>query len=334
MVVERMRIEGLALETDRFSSSYPPEHPPLRESLDRVGMLQPLLVTERGGRLVVILGHRRLRAAREAGMETAPCRVLENPPPDEAALFRLNLEDNLASRPLNLLERSRAAVRLERDPSLAPRLRSRYLERLGVPGSRRLRGAFLEMDRFEDGVKRFLLERNLSDRTACLLAGLSPEARALAVRRARRFRLTASQVREMILFASETAARESVGFPRVLEEAASGLPAREEEGGDRVRDRFLDRLRAMRMPGYTSARARVEAVLSRVEGVPGVRVAPPPFLEGDTFSARIEFRDPGTLAEAARALEAFARTPELAALFEDLERGTLGGAPSEGGIDP
>lgn len=49
----------------------------LVDSIKQHGVLQPLLVRPAGSQYQLIAGERRLLAARQAGLETVPCRVLE-----------------------------------------------------------------------------------------------------------------------------------------------------------------------------------------------------------------------------------------------------------------
>jgi len=51
------------------------EIPALVESIVRRGILQPLLVARRSGRIALVDGHRRLRAAIAAGLDEVPCVV-------------------------------------------------------------------------------------------------------------------------------------------------------------------------------------------------------------------------------------------------------------------
>src|SRR5579859_4430775 len=44
----------------------------LAASMRELGMLQPLVVTPRGGKFMVVCGHRRLAAAKQAPLERAP----------------------------------------------------------------------------------------------------------------------------------------------------------------------------------------------------------------------------------------------------------------------
>ncbi|HUR33474.1 MAG TPA: ParB N-terminal domain-containing protein [Vicinamibacterales bacterium] len=66
---------------------------PLIESVRQDGVLQPLLVNERGGTMQVISGHRRLAAAGAAGLREVPCLVHDV---DEDTAERMRAAANLA----------------------------------------------------------------------------------------------------------------------------------------------------------------------------------------------------------------------------------------------
>jgi ParB family chromosome partitioning protein len=77
----------------------------LVESVRQHGVLQPLLVRPSGAQYQLIAGERRLLAARQAGLETVPCRVLEL---EDRAMCEAALEENLKRRDLNVLEKAQA----------------------------------------------------------------------------------------------------------------------------------------------------------------------------------------------------------------------------------
>jgi len=83
---------------------------PLTDSVRMLGVLEPLLVKRdpEGGGYRLVAGERRLRAAREAGLNTVPVLIL---PPD-ADVDAIQLAENLARRNLKPLERMLALVRL------------------------------------------------------------------------------------------------------------------------------------------------------------------------------------------------------------------------------
>jgi ParB family chromosome partitioning protein len=77
----------------------------LAQSIRKHGLLQPLLVRPAGGRYELIAGERRLRAARQAGLETVPVMVRD---PGREERFELALIENLQREDLTPLEEAEA----------------------------------------------------------------------------------------------------------------------------------------------------------------------------------------------------------------------------------
>jgi len=82
----------------------------LAESIARYGVLQPLTVRECEGHFELVAGERRLRAAKMAGLESVPCRVLAHA--DEELCGVLALVENLQRRDLDFLDEARGIRRL------------------------------------------------------------------------------------------------------------------------------------------------------------------------------------------------------------------------------
>ena len=77
----------------------------LEGSIRQHGILQPLLVRPFDGAYQLIAGERRLKAAREAGMKTVPCRVLNL---EERQVCEVAIEENLKRKDLSVLEKAQA----------------------------------------------------------------------------------------------------------------------------------------------------------------------------------------------------------------------------------
>ena len=81
----------------------------LAQSIARYGMLEPLTVRRRGDDWELLIGERRLRAAKLLGMEQVPCRVTETNPRTGAELA---LIENLIREDLDFFEEAEAIDRL------------------------------------------------------------------------------------------------------------------------------------------------------------------------------------------------------------------------------
>ena len=88
----------------------------LSQSISKHGILSPILVRETGaGGYELIAGERRLRAAKEAGLQTAPCMI--DSAEDQLSL-ELALIENLQREDLNPIEEARGYDRLKKEFSL------------------------------------------------------------------------------------------------------------------------------------------------------------------------------------------------------------------------
>ena len=77
----------------------------LADSIRQHGVLQPVLVRSAGGGYQLIAGERRLIAAKKAGLQEIPCRVLALP---DQQVSEVALEENLTRQDLNVLEKATA----------------------------------------------------------------------------------------------------------------------------------------------------------------------------------------------------------------------------------
>jgi len=77
----------------------------LEGSIRQHGILQPLLVRPFDGAYQLIAGERRLKAARDAGLKTVPCRVLNL---EERQVCEVAIEENLKRKDLSVLEKAQA----------------------------------------------------------------------------------------------------------------------------------------------------------------------------------------------------------------------------------
>lgn len=79
----------------------------LSASIKTHGIVQPLIVTKRGDRYMIVAGERRFRAARMASLSTVPVIVTDF---DEAEIHEVSLIENIQREDLNPIEEA-AAIR-------------------------------------------------------------------------------------------------------------------------------------------------------------------------------------------------------------------------------
>jgi ParB/RepB/Spo0J family partition protein len=81
----------------------------LAMSIRQYGVLEPIVVTQRGDRFMIVAGERRYRASLSIVAKTIPARVIEA---DDALVEELSLLENIQRQDLNIIEEGRAYQRL------------------------------------------------------------------------------------------------------------------------------------------------------------------------------------------------------------------------------
>lgn len=194
----------------------------LAESMKEAGVLQPLLVIERGGRYQIVAGERRFRAARLAGLTSVPCIVRDFTPQEqmEAALI-----ENIQREDLNAIEEA-AAVRQLMDR--CGYTQEKAAKRLGK--SRPAVANLLRLLSLPEAVKAQVTAGKLSAGHARVLAGLEDEKLQLA--------LAERTVREgLSVRALEKLAAQPAPMPREKPEPRP-LPLELQDMESRLRDAF------------------------------------------------------------------------------------------------
>ena len=77
----------------------------LAGSIRQYGVLEPLVVTPRADRFMIVAGERRFRASLLAGLSEVPCRIIEA---DDALVQELALLENVVRQDLNPMEEAKA----------------------------------------------------------------------------------------------------------------------------------------------------------------------------------------------------------------------------------
>lgn len=86
-------VQRMVIDDDEISE--------LAASISRIGIVNPLMVAERGDSFMLVAGHRRLRAAKRAGLASVPCIVAA---PEKGVDTEISFAENLFRKDLSPLE--------------------------------------------------------------------------------------------------------------------------------------------------------------------------------------------------------------------------------------
>jgi len=170
---------------------------PLVESVSRIGVVNsPVVQRTVHGNLIPMLGRRRIRAARQAGLQTVDAEILPAEMPETEG-FKLAFWDNLGSRPF---DSACSAYLVRRLLDLFPRdvVARDFLPALGIPS----KGPRLERLSAVGGLEFTVLEAlasgRIHEKTAAILAEMKPGDRLTVLELADQLRLNTNKAAEII----------------------------------------------------------------------------------------------------------------------------------------
>jgi len=278
----------------------------LMEALREVGMLSfPWLHLNEGGRLQVVTGLKRLRAAAQLGWETVTARTLPPETPESQCLL-IHIYDNAGARGFNLAEQaflvSRVLAFWDRQTVV-----TKFLPYLGQAPSVALLERLLSLAGLEEPFQELAARGRLALTAAAFLAQWAPEDRTAALPFLEQFHWSQSKQEELLEGIDLLARREGVGPREIFSQSelqqgldkSAGLPG---EGAEALRRRLQRRF----SPRFSAAREAFQVALGRLglKQHPRLRLKPPPAFEGPDFYLEIKFRD----------------APELLKLLDELSR--------------
>jgi len=196
----------------------------LAASIQEVGILQPLVVRPTAGGFELIAGERRLRAAKEAGLERVPVLIRQA---GEDESIELALVENLQRENLSPLETAAAYQALMDGFGLT---KERLARRLGK--SRAAVTNTLRLVHLPERIQALLGNGKLSEGHARALLGLETEEQMIQL--AQRIEAEKLSVRK-----TEELVRELLGSPREPSYSIS-------QGGDTTPEEFHEASRLMR----------------------------------------------------------------------------------------
>lgn len=200
----------------------------LARSIRENGLIQPILVRRNGQRYTLIVGERRWRAARAAGVTEVPA-MIQDVPPDR--LLEVTLIENIQREDLNPIETAQAFERMARELNIS---HEEIAKRTGK--ERTTVTNLLRLLKLPPDIQQLVAERRISMGHARAVLGLPDEERQRAVaEKAAAQGLSVRQVERLVQRMTEKRQVGSADEARADPNVAAALLEMERILGTRVR---------------------------------------------------------------------------------------------------
>lgn len=314
MVYRVIKLSDLNLEDRRFRFTLNPADSRLLRSVRAIGVLQPVIITARQERQVLVAGWRRIEAARSCGLEELPALEIAEKIGD-LAVFLVAFFENYGQRPFSLAEKSLAIRKFYDFRLRANEIIERILPLLELPPERRMLELMLEVSVLEERFLQVIHRRDWKPVTAEQLLSFPPAERAWLLSLIEK--LTHNQQREVIesFYSLKRKTGKSLE-DLVRKEKLAGPTGRLLKGEISAADRLLAALREEKSPLLSGLRQSIEVEVRNLGLPEKVRLDYDRALEETILRISLEAKEVTDLKKALQSLSASLENPEWRRLFQ------------------
>jgi len=275
---------------ETFSVNFMPDLQKLRSSIEKIGLIQPVLLRRKSNGYQIISGFRRISVMKEFGKLEIESRVFEEKETDEFRLFSLSLHENLTTRGFNAVEKAIALDKLiDRFQIDPPVVIKNFLPSLALEPNEKILNTYLSLARMEDDMKQYVLREEVSRSNIRRLSALTSDDRRAFLCLASPLKLGENRLREILTFLEEISrrnrweARDIVGRPEI-----QAILSQEELTPSQKTDRIKKVLMNLRYPKSHRLEEEFEKKRRDLNLPSKVLLHHQPFFEGKGL--RIEFQ--------------------------------------------
>ena len=277
---------------------------PLVRSIEKFSLINsPIVTKDREGRVEVVAGYRRILALNHLQWEEIPCRDLSHLGYSHEELLLLNLHDNLATRPLNAVEKGMVLSRLAPYVSRDQILRD-FMPLLDLPCHGPTLEMFWGLEKLEQPIKKSLVNKSISIQTAKAFVHMDPESRTTLFKWIAGVGLNANQQSQFITYIADISIKEQKRISQLFQEKEildilNNLNTNKPQKAKML----LNFLRSRRFPLLTRNEKRFREKTTGLGLPDGVTISHPPFFEDPDYRLEIFFKNGKTLREKINALD-------------------------------
>lgn len=285
---KEIRVNQVDFGDERFRISYFFNLQPLLKSIEKIGVINPPVVSLGERHYTIVCGRKRVLALKELGRKKITVFVAEGN--TERELLLMNFYENLSTREFSILEKAEIIKKLRDLGEKEVEITRRILPLLKIPSTLGYLDAYLKISRMDPRVKREVYESQMSLKTLQLLVDFDPEDQKLLMPWL--LPVGKNKQQEILQSFQEICRRNGRSLSEVFQfpQVKSVLQSDKLSSVQRA-NRLRDELAKIRFPRLTQYREAFHRVLEEIQWPPDVGICPPPHFEEKGYSVYFSFKN-------------------------------------------
>ncbi|MCU0595511.1 MAG: ParB N-terminal domain-containing protein [Desulfobacterota bacterium] len=262
----------------------------LRESLERVGLINPPLVAmNKEGSLDIVSGYRRILAMAKMGERRCLCEDVTSVLPSALERLLANLWENLSTRKFNDVEKALILDKLQAHVAKEEILNS-FMPLLSLPSHEGTRRFYLKLLRLEEADQMAIAREEISTKAAKAVLEMEEDSWRPLFKWISLARLNFNQQLKFIEYVQDISRREGLHVCEVLaDKALMEVLSDYRLNTPQKAKALLGILKARRYPRLSAAQHSVERALAAITLPEGASIQYDPYLEDPQYRLEIKF---------------------------------------------
>lgn len=312
-------LEEINLQDERFRISYHFDLAKLLISINKIGIINPILVVKREDLLyVVVSGWKRISACQELSLASIPAFLTEEK--DDCRAFLLGLYENWSFRNFNILEKAEILLKLNGFMKDERKIVREFFPLLDIPANLSYLDIFLKIARLDFVWKKIVFKKRLPLSSIQILTELTPEDRESLLPLV--LPLNMNKLKQLLedLYELSKKTEES---PKILLSSPEILSVSQNNNlsplqkADKIRSLF----RAKRCPTLSSWKKSFDTSLKRTQLSKEVAFDPATFFEDGEFAVTFSLKDKKAFQKRLSKLKDLISDEDLFSLFKGFPDG-------------
>jgi ParB/RepB/Spo0J family partition protein len=300
--MKKTPIDHINIHDKRFCITYPLDDVTLYTSIQKMGIIQPVMLLNTSP-FIAVTGFKRLEIARQLGLKEIPAIVIDITE-QEALLFAIH--DNI-QRGFNLIEKAHAIERMLHIGFSSTEI-NEAMKILGLQPHEKVIKTLIAIASAEDSLKHFMVMHNLSMKIISYLMRFEVEERTSIIDLLSSVHVTESTIREILEIMNLLTIKQNK-LPFETLNPASG-------------QELVRQLKAMTHPILTSLHQQLQDLQQASALPPNIDIKVDPFFEKEYIDIGIRAKNKDDIYQAIEKLRTLVDDGIIGSIF-DLTKGNL-----------
>jgi len=291
--LEEFSIKEIDFDSGPYCMSFGFDLEKYKLSIEAVGVINsPTVVKTNDGKMTPVTGYRRLLALRALHRKSVFCRDLTTFRFSDFDLFVLNLEENLATRKFNDVEKGMILNGLTKFVSMDSII-DFYMPLLGLVPRRSEFIFYTKMENeLSNQIKGLLVSGGISQQTARTIMSIDKNSRSTLAKLISDLKLNINKQRQLIEYLVDLSEIKSMDINDILcEKKTRALVDNRNLNGPQKARALLSLLKSLRFPLLDSSEKEFNKRIDGLNLPKAVKINHPPFFESPNYTMEILFRD-------------------------------------------